>query len=193
MCWLCLHRNLIFQCAGYVIVRGNQKLNPHGYKAPVVKASQCGNERQERSYRRKAGRKGRGKNVIKTQSILFNNKSVLAQNNEEQKNLMNNNRQHQESNLCYLSLRGIFLTRRIWALAIHHFLSLMWLFLYHCRIAKINYFFHPAKIKDTRSRPNKKEWSCFLLIWQICFESPAWQSFYQMFFNPQARQRHRVL
>ena len=100
-----------------------------------MKASQCGNDRQERSDRRKAGRKGSGKNVINTQSILFNNKSVLAQNNEEQKNLMNNNKQHQESNLCYLLLRGIFLTRRIWELAIYHFLTLILLFLYHCRTA----------------------------------------------------------
>ena len=29
-----------------------------GYQAPVMKASRCGNERQERSDRRKAGRKG---------------------------------------------------------------------------------------------------------------------------------------
>ena len=72
---------------------------------------------------------------LKLNQYFFNNKSVLAQNNEEQKNLMNNNRQHQESNLCYLSLRGIFLTRRICALAIHHFLTLIWLFLYHCRTA----------------------------------------------------------
>ena len=138
-------------------------MSPPGYQAPVVKASRCGNERQERSDRRKPGRKGSGKNAIKTQSIPFNNKSVLAQNNEEQKNLMNNNRQHQESNLCYLSLRGIFLTRRICALAIHHFLSLMWLFLYHCRIAKINYFFNLQRSRTLdRDQTRKSEVVFFL-------------------------------
>ena len=33
------------------------------YQAPVVKASRCGNERQEWSDRRKAGRKGSGKKM----------------------------------------------------------------------------------------------------------------------------------
>ena len=37
-------------------------MSPSGYQAPVKRASRCGNERQERSGRRKAGRKGRGKN-----------------------------------------------------------------------------------------------------------------------------------
>ena len=37
-------------------------MNPPGYQAPVMKASRCGNERQEMSDRRKAGRKGSGKN-----------------------------------------------------------------------------------------------------------------------------------
>ena len=35
-------------------------MSPPGYQAPVVKASRCRNERQERSVRRKAGRKGSG-------------------------------------------------------------------------------------------------------------------------------------
>ena len=37
---------------------------PPGYQAPVVKASQCQNKRQERSDRRKAGRKGIGKKFV---------------------------------------------------------------------------------------------------------------------------------
>ena len=37
-------------------------MSPPGYQAPVVKASRCRNERQERSDRRKEGRKGSGKN-----------------------------------------------------------------------------------------------------------------------------------
>ena len=42
-----------FQHAGWVIVRGDQQLSQPGYQAPVLKANWCGNERQERSYRRK--------------------------------------------------------------------------------------------------------------------------------------------
>ena len=52
----CPHRTSIFRCAGLVIVRGNQKKSPPGNQAPFVKASRCGNERQERSDRSKAGR-----------------------------------------------------------------------------------------------------------------------------------------
>ena len=36
-------------------------MSPPGYKAPVVKASRCGNERPERSDRRKAGTREVGK------------------------------------------------------------------------------------------------------------------------------------
>ena len=38
-------------------------MSPPGYQAPVMKASRCGNERQERSGRRKEGRKGSGKKI----------------------------------------------------------------------------------------------------------------------------------
>ena len=53
----------IFRCAGYVIVRGEQLLSPPDYQAPVVKASECGNERQKRSDRRKVGGKGKWKKM----------------------------------------------------------------------------------------------------------------------------------
>ena len=46
-CQLCPHRTLIFWCAGLVIVRGDQKLNPSGNQAPIMKASRCRNERWE--------------------------------------------------------------------------------------------------------------------------------------------------
>ena len=36
-------------------------MSPPGYQAPVVKASRCGNEEQEWSDRRKAGKEGSGK------------------------------------------------------------------------------------------------------------------------------------
>ena len=36
-------------------------MSPPDYQAPSVKASRCGNERQERSVRRKVGRRGSGK------------------------------------------------------------------------------------------------------------------------------------
>ena len=39
-------------------------VEPLGYQVLVVKASRCGNERQERSDKRKAGRKGSGKKYL---------------------------------------------------------------------------------------------------------------------------------
>ena len=41
-------------------------MSPPGYQVPVLKASLCGNERQERSDRKKAGRKGCGKKSAAT-------------------------------------------------------------------------------------------------------------------------------
>ena len=37
-------------------------MSPLGYQVPAVKASWCGKERQEYSDRKRAGRKGSGKN-----------------------------------------------------------------------------------------------------------------------------------
>ena len=45
----------IFQCAGLVIVSGDQLLSPPGYQVLAVIASQCRNERQERSGGEKQG------------------------------------------------------------------------------------------------------------------------------------------
>ena len=42
-------------------------MSPPGYQAPVIKASRCGNERQEMSDRSKAGRKGSGKKTLGAQ------------------------------------------------------------------------------------------------------------------------------
>ena len=39
-------------------------MSPLGYQAPIVKASWCGNERQERSGSRKVGCKDVGKNLV---------------------------------------------------------------------------------------------------------------------------------
>ena len=58
LCQPCLHHTLIFQCAGQVIVRGDQY---QAYQATVMKASGCGNDRLDRSDGMKAGRKPSGK------------------------------------------------------------------------------------------------------------------------------------
>ena len=54
----------VCQCAGYVIVRDDQQKSPPGYLASVKRASRCRNERQERSGRRNAERKGRAKKEL---------------------------------------------------------------------------------------------------------------------------------
>ena len=47
---------MIFEAAAAVVVVVTiQWLSPPGYQAPVVKASRCGNKRQERSDWRKVG------------------------------------------------------------------------------------------------------------------------------------------